>query len=136
MLSLLAHEHQDTTAVNERQSDAVGQQQRHHSNQGNLDPICLVNRLNGSDMKSFVCQMQGCSGRYNRWCDFLRHYDGTHAVVKKEIWCPSNACRRKKAFPRKDKMKDHARKIHGFSFVSADESVVLDNTGMPADETV
>jgi hypothetical protein len=45
----------------------------------------------------------------------LRHYDGLHAVNKKEFWCPVPGCERRKSFPRKDKMMDHARKVQGVS---------------------
>ncbi|KAF2628064.1 hypothetical protein BU25DRAFT_490721 [Macroventuria anomochaeta] len=77
------------------------------------DAICMVSRLNDTDTKAFACQFPECGGRYTRWPDFLRHYDGAHAVEKKEIWCPSTQCDRGRPFPRKDKMMDHARKVHG-----------------------
>lgn len=81
----------------------------------NTEAICLVYRQTGTDAKYFACGFPGCDRHYSRWPDFLRHYDGLHAVNKKEFWCPVPGCERRKSFPRKDKMMDHARKVQGVS---------------------
>jgi hypothetical protein len=82
--------------------------------------LCSVYRLDGTDTMTFHCQVPGCSNHFARWPDFLRHYNGAHAIVKKVYWCPSVGCIRSQGpgnvpFPRKDKMLDHARQVHGYA---------------------
>jgi uncharacterized C2H2 Zn-finger protein len=82
-----------------------------------MHTICLIDRLDDSDNMVFRCRISGCHGTFGRWPDFMRHYNGAHAVEKKVYWCPSGGCMRSEAgnnpFPRKDKMMDHVRQAHG-----------------------
>jgi hypothetical protein len=80
--------------------------------------ICSVSCLSGTDDMFFECKMHRCRRRYSRWPDFMRHYNGSHAIKKKTFWCPLADCPRNKAtgdkpFPRKDKVMDHVRQAHG-----------------------
>jgi hypothetical protein len=84
----------------------------------NLGTICSVFRRVGSDDMLFRCLVSECHRNYSRWHDFLRHYNGAHAVEKKTFWCPKDGCARSRtggsySFPRKDKLKDHLRQAHG-----------------------
>lgn len=74
----------------------------------------------------FHCIHPGCRPRrtFSRWFDFHRHYNGAHAIEKTVFWCPVPSCARSeseahRAFPRKDKMKDHLLKIHGIGNLKA-----------------
>ncbi|OSS53705.1 hypothetical protein B5807_01620 [Epicoccum nigrum] len=84
----------------------------------NLEKTCSISRREGSDDMSFRCLVSECHRSYGRWPDFLRHYNGAHAVKKKAFWCPKDGCARNRVggnnpFPRKDKLKDHLRQAHG-----------------------
>ncbi|KAH7082261.1 hypothetical protein FB567DRAFT_102971 [Paraphoma chrysanthemicola] len=65
----------------------------------------------------FRCVHPRCRVRpFRRPYEFERHYSNIHAAVKKEFWCPGPGCSRgngKRPFTRKDRMMDHARKVHG-----------------------
>ncbi|KAF2125840.1 hypothetical protein P153DRAFT_94865 [Dothidotthia symphoricarpi CBS 119687] len=80
--------------------------------------IATVYSPGSSSTAVFSCQSPGCAGRtFSRWPDFKRHYDGAHALEKTIYWCHVSECERSEAdgkspFPRKDKMKDHVRKVH------------------------
>lgn len=82
------------------------------------DTICAIDRRTGSDDMVFRCRLAGCSGTFGRWPDFKRHYDCQHAHDSPSFWCPYPTCTRSEAFgydpfPRRDKMMDHAFKMHG-----------------------
>lgn len=86
-------------------------------------PICVVYLLDESDRMCFSCEFAGCRSTFSRWAEFKRHYNGVHAVEKEVHWCPSLGCDRGQVhgnnpFPRRDKMMDHARKVHGLNFGS------------------
>jgi hypothetical protein len=65
---------------------------------------------------------------FSRPAELKRHNITTHASQKSEHWCPILGCKRSmamgiKAFPRKDKLKDHLRQMHGQA-LRADGSVL------------
>ncbi|KAF2824778.1 hypothetical protein CC86DRAFT_266303, partial [Ophiobolus disseminans] len=66
----------------------------------------------------FKCLEQRCSRKtFNRQAELRRHYDTTHAPRKPEYWCRVASCQRSHAnggypFPRRDKLRDHMRKVH------------------------
>ncbi|KAH7070558.1 hypothetical protein BKA63DRAFT_493581 [Paraphoma chrysanthemicola] len=81
--------------------------------------ICAVQTTDNPRVFVFRCTAPRCRRRvFGRWYDFNRHYNGTHAVEKTVFWCPVAGCIRgedegHRSFPRRDKMMDHALKIHG-----------------------
>ncbi|KAH7082255.1 hypothetical protein FB567DRAFT_630661 [Paraphoma chrysanthemicola] len=81
--------------------------------------ICAVQNTDNPRVFVFRCTAPRCRRRiFSRWYDFNRHYNGTHAVEKTVFWCPVAGCVRgedegHRSFPRRDKMMDHALKIHG-----------------------
>ncbi|KAI8941083.1 hypothetical protein NX059_002323 [Plenodomus lindquistii] len=70
------------------------------------------------DIFIFKCCDSRCVGKtFGRWYDLKRHHDGTHAVQKPAFWCHMPGCKRNivaggRSFPRKDKLRDHLRKMH------------------------
>ncbi|KAH4184565.1 hypothetical protein HBI81_242760 [Parastagonospora nodorum] len=72
-----------------------------------------------TDTYTFQCRSSTCHDRtFSRWPDFTRHYNGAHATTPTVYWCDVEGCPRGKAarnrpFPRKDKLNDHAKSIHG-----------------------
>ncbi|KAH7082263.1 hypothetical protein FB567DRAFT_102980 [Paraphoma chrysanthemicola] len=90
--------------------------------------VCTVRATNNPRVFVFRCILPRCRRRtFGRWCDFDRHYNGAHAAIKTVFWCPAVDCPRNedegtRPFPRKDKMMDHARKVHG---IEGDEEDVV-----------
>lgn len=80
--------------------------------------ICSVEATADPKVFVFRCNDLYCYGRtYTRWPDFQRHYNGAHALEKTVFWCPVSTCNRSEGdnnrpFPRKDRMMDHAAKVH------------------------
>ncbi|KAH7070564.1 hypothetical protein BKA63DRAFT_80042 [Paraphoma chrysanthemicola] len=76
----------------------------------------------------FRCVHPRCRDRpFRRPFEFERHYNSIHAAVKTIFWCPSAGCNRgtgKRPFPRKDKMMDHARKVHGIEVGNKENEMV------------
>lgn len=77
-----------------------------------------------SDADTFVfkCFHEACHPKsFGRWYDFKRHYNGAHAVEVPQFWCAVDGCERSdrpggRSFPRKDKLREHVRKVHvGFA---------------------
>lgn len=72
-----------------------------------------------TDTYTFQCHGASCHGRtFGRWPDFTRHYNGAHSAAPTVYWCHVEGCPRSKAarnrpFPRKDKLNDHAKSMHG-----------------------
>ncbi|KAH4112882.1 hypothetical protein HBI46_158950 [Parastagonospora nodorum] len=72
-----------------------------------------------SDVLTFRCHHANCHDQeFSRWPDYKRHYNGAHATIPTIYWCDVEECPRSKApgnrpFPRKDKLNDHAKSIHG-----------------------
>ncbi|KAH7070566.1 hypothetical protein BKA63DRAFT_555667 [Paraphoma chrysanthemicola] len=89
------------------------------SSSSSSSDVCTVRATNNPRVFVFRCSLPRCRRRtFGRWCDFDRHYNGAHAAVKTVFWCPVADCPRNedegtRPFPRKDKMMDHARKVHG-----------------------
>jgi len=81
--------------------------------------ICAIKPTANPKVFVFRCTDLFCYDRtFTRWPDFLRHYNGAHAAEKTLFWCPISCCDRSEGennrpFPRKDRMMDHALKIHG-----------------------
>ena len=69
----------------------------------------------------FKCIEPRCARKtFNRQAELRRHYDTIHAPRKPEYWCRVATCPRSRAnggypFPRRDKLRDHMRKVHGRS---------------------
>lgn len=71
----------------------------------------------------FQCNNTACNNvRFNRWHDLERHDNTFHNGIS-VLWCPNAECNRSKGpghkpFPkiRKDKLKEHVRKMHGFEY--------------------
>lgn len=67
----------------------------------------------------YRCHEPLCSGAtFNRLADLKRHHSTRHAEARPEYWCPIDGCPRslnggEEAFSRRDKMKDHLRRVHG-----------------------
>ncbi|KAJ8105499.1 hypothetical protein OPT61_g10138 [Boeremia exigua] len=106
-----------TAASGEVNADTTSVTQSSVDEPLNSEIICSTYRQKGSDDMSFECLVCRRRRKYNRWPDFLRHYNGAHAVERKVFWCPKDGCARSKAngnnpFPRKDKMNDHLRQAH------------------------
>lgn len=68
---------------------------------------------------SFRCHDTKCHNQsFGRWYDFHRHCNGAHASNPAAFWCHVEGCSRSEAvgnrsFPRKDKLSDHVKKMHG-----------------------
>jgi hypothetical protein len=80
--------------------------------------VCAVQAINNGRGFVFFCLYPKCQGKkYGRWYDFNRHYNGAHAPEKTAFWCRVAECNRSEGsrnrpFPRRDKMMDHAAKMH------------------------
>jgi hypothetical protein len=67
----------------------------------------------------YQCCNRRCSDRsFRRLYDLGRHHDGRHSSEGPRFWCIVPGCDRSAAvggrsFPRKDKLSDHVRKVHG-----------------------
>jgi hypothetical protein len=80
-------------------------------------------RRHNSSGYVFQCKDAGCRNiTFNRWYDFERHDNAFHNGTS-VLWCPEPGCNRSKAagnkpFPmaRKDKLKEHVRKLHGVEY--------------------
>jgi hypothetical protein len=89
------------------------------SNNSSVSNICIVQTTSDPRVFVFRCTIPKCRKRaFSRWYDFNRHYNGTHAVERTVFWCPERNCNRSekegnRPFPRKDRMRDHAIKMHG-----------------------
>jgi hypothetical protein len=67
----------------------------------------------------YRCDLEHCSEKsFDRVQELTRHYNACH--TDEVVWCPFNNCERSnvKPFPkaRKDKLKEHCRKIHGYDY--------------------
>jgi hypothetical protein len=89
---------------------------------GTVEPQAMigsVHRDQETSAYSFKCCDLKCNHKtFRRMYDLARHYDGTHATAGPEFWCVADGCERSafvgdRPFPRKDKLKDHVRKVHG-----------------------
>jgi hypothetical protein len=78
-----------------------------------VDTIIGTIRLNGDIM----CHHTSCRRPYGRLAELKRHYATAHAEQKAEYWCNEPLCERSMAggrpFHRKDKFREHGRKVHG-----------------------
>lgn len=80
--------------------------------------VCAVLCRNGSDDMTFQCRSSACERKsYRRWADFMRHYNGHHATVRRIFWCPNSECTRSQGyghmpFDRRDKRNDHVERAH------------------------
>jgi hypothetical protein len=80
--------------------------------------IASITSTDQADVYVFECSATNCHKTFGRWYDFKRHYDGAHSSEGPEHWCTVGGCDRSKAvggrpFPRKDKLNDHVKKMHG-----------------------
>lgn len=88
-------------------------------------PTLMIGYMYGTaDLETLVfkCSMPECDGTtFKRWFELKRHYNGAHAEEGEVHWCGVVGCQRNEAdgrpFPRKDKLKDHLRKVHGLNLV-------------------
>jgi hypothetical protein len=77
-----------------------------------------IYRQDDSDEYIFMCHSPSCNHKtFTRWYDLRRHHDGTHSNEGPTFWCQVNGCECSnveggRAFPRKDKLNDHVRKMH------------------------
>jgi hypothetical protein len=94
-------------------------QQHTSSTQLPISHVCAVHATTNPKHFVFHCIHPRCHGRtFTRWYHFDRHYNGAHAAEKTVFWCPVRGCSRSEGgtgrpFPRRDKMIDHAAKMHG-----------------------
>jgi hypothetical protein len=83
------------------------------------DPNTMIGSFHHNG--KFKCLEPRCARKtFNRQAELRRHYDTIHAPRKPEYWCRVASCQRSQAnggypFPRRDKLRDHMRKIHGRS---------------------
>ena len=76
-----------------------------------MDAIIGTIRLSGN----IRCHLFGCAHTFGRPTDLKRHYTEFHAAHKLDWWCIEPMCERSiggRSFRRKDKMRDHERKVH------------------------
>ncbi|KAK1755312.1 hypothetical protein QBC47DRAFT_402656 [Echria macrotheca] len=61
---------------------------------------------------TFVCTIDACHAKFKRNQELRRHQQSRHQRLEL-FFCRVAGCKRKKGFPRKDKWRDHERKVHG-----------------------
>ncbi|KAF2029279.1 hypothetical protein EK21DRAFT_21974, partial [Setomelanomma holmii] len=66
----------------------------------------------------FKCNGRRCLRKsFGRQAELRRHYNSAHASTKRTYWCLEPSCERfngtgRRAFHRKDKLRDHVRQKH------------------------
>jgi hypothetical protein len=69
---------------------------------------------------TFRCTYEKCSTKsFGRQAELRRHYGTCHTTPKPVFWCPVRICTRsehqnEQPFVRRDLMKDHVKRVHGF----------------------
>ncbi|KAI8941085.1 hypothetical protein NX059_002325 [Plenodomus lindquistii] len=80
--------------------------------QPDINEIIGTLSING-DIK---CTHKRCARSFGRFAELRRHHDSKHATLKPEFWCDQPLCERSltggRPFHRKDKLRDHRRKVH------------------------
>jgi hypothetical protein len=93
--------------------------QPNHPSRSTVIGTFLTNDEVGGDY--YVCSIPNCANdTFGRVHELKRHYASKHGGVggkRQQFWCPVTGCDRSKtglgkAFPRKDKMKDHSKRMH------------------------
>jgi hypothetical protein len=117
------HHHTSSTAIDDLiypmpLTRALGAVPEHRAMSASTK-IGNVYRANATGTYLFQCCHRACSHTsFRRVYDVSRRHDSKHATARPQFWCTVGGCDRSavvgdRPFPRKDKLKDHVRKVHG-----------------------